>query len=505
MASTRQNISIHINDRDVLLADTDKYDDPRPNRLEIPIGAGASHGWFLMLKSDADAVLAAGTVDVTFKQSNTIGDITETVLRNMIVKSVEDFGAGGFDADTQVSLVEITDVRWIWQRRSSFQGQFNVPLRDGDVDPGGSGEGYEQNSLNNGEQYTWEEMLTEIWDAMAIDTYGPWPGRFTGQGTEPLSTPYDWKFQGVNAWQAIITILARIGKVIVYDPVSENFPFAVYDMGSTSPATTAAISALDPPLNVQFGGFGELSIKPEEVSVFSPTQTAPSKTVDGPPFGDEELYAKRWPSRDLGNVITRQIDTGSGGGILNVWSDMPDLNLGANTAQVETAADEIIAGVTGDISIGPLRQRLAGFAYVPLDATLKSLVFSYSVSLLSETGGAFTSFAAHPGEPTVGLYSRQRFLWWVDRLSPPSVQQYLKPSLPQINLVHHYLGETVDAINKNSSGDVRVLVGIGGSEPDPPETRSAVNLFADLEAEKRVVVLMYTRGGIGDLIIAGEC
>jgi len=506
MASIKQNISILIDDRDVLLADTDKYDDPRPNRLEIPIGAGASHGWFLMLKSDADAVREAGTVDVTFKQSNTIGDITETVLRNMIVKSVEDFGIGGFDADTQVAIVEITDVRWIWQRRSSLQNEFNVPLRGGDVDPGAagtdSGEGYKESSLDGGEQYTWEEMLEVIWATLTPE-YGPWPGTFTGSGTAPLSTPYDWKFQGVNAWQALITVLARIGKVIVYDPVSENSPFAIYDAGSTSPATTAAGNALGPPLNEQFGAPSLNSGIPAEMTVYFPSQDMSSDA------DDEELYVKRWDSADgSGASITRAIAQG-GGGVLNLWCDLPLLTNDAgeqNTAQIEVAADEMLIGFADDLAIVQNRKRFAGFAYVPLDATIKSFVFTYRVSLLSETGGAFSSLAAHPGEPTVGLYSRQRFLWWIDRMSPPSVQQYLKPSLPRVfgNII---FGKTVGPIDKGSSGQINIWTGPAGSETvsDPLETLNPHNHFADLDADKACIVVRDAYKIDGDLLIAGEC
>ncbi len=499
MPTITQQFEIQIDGRNVILSDTDNHDDPRPNRLEIPIGSGASHGWFLMLKQDANEVLAAGTVSVLFRQSDDQGNSTETVFRNMVVKSVEDFGPGGADAETEVALVEITDVRWIWQRRSALQAEFNVPLVGEDVDPGGvSGDGFKESSLKSGSPYTWEQMLQEIWDTLT-PVGAQWPGLPVGTAALILSQPYDWRFQGVNAWQAFNTVLARIGKVVVYDPTSANFPFAIRDMGAQHADTNNAINQLGPPLTEHFGATGLQSGIPGVLRVYPPTQTDLSEFED-----PTEVYQKRWHSEES-DVISRTF-TG-GGGILPVWSDLPNLTNDAgeqNTAQTEGAADEIFLGLADDLSIETHRQRFAGVAYIPLDGTRKSIVFTYVISSSSGTGGFFTTFASHPGEPTVGLYSGPRFRWWVDRLSPPHIQQYLRPSLPIPEEKNHYLGKTVNAISKLADG--RITVVKGNLDPvDPPEERQATNYFADLGADATVLCVKRVDNVGGDVIVAGEC
>lgn len=413
----RSSFQITLGGRPVLLANRDNYRDPRPNKMDIPIGEAASHGWFLMRSTDAEALVTAGSAILTIIE-NTDGKRTSLPLRSMIVKGAEQFGYGG---DKTVSLVELTDERWLWQRRSAMIGYYNL-------DPVASSKlyMYESTADGAGTPWTWDTMAADLWSKLSPSA-GAWPGLPIGLSL--TTEPVDWSLTGVNAWQALNTVLARIGCVVVFDPrKSVGFGrWSIQTLGSELAETNSKLDAAENRIAEQHPmPLADAIEKPAAIRVFFPVWAEhPGGERDTP-------HVQNWR---VENVYDRTIALGAGGsGTLPVWSDTPAeldffdaLN---NEAELIASANEIAAGIAADLAILSLRTRYIGLVAAPLDASTKSIRYAYSVSTATQTGGFFTTVMRHAGESTVGLRSTPRFRNWIDRLAPPNVNSYLQPTLP---------------------------------------------------------------------------
>ena len=199
------------------------------NSLYVPLGGYRARGWILLTYADYNSISGYGNFTLTVQSSGTTSALT---FNQLAIVNAECATTGVLaDADT-VYLVEITDQRGIisspWFELPTIS-YYNV------LAPAYPGT-YYTNSLNGGSAWTWNTMVQNLWNQIAL------LGTYPGLPVTPTGTPTNWNLNGVSAWKALTAMLSHIGCAISCD-LTQTSPYGIVQKGA-SDATYSELSAL---------------------------------------------------------------------------------------------------------------------------------------------------------------------------------------------------------------------------------------------------------------------
>lgn len=122
-------------------------------------------------------------------------------------------------------LVQLADERAVLAK-SSIDKLYNVRSLS-------SGE-YFSDSLNAGAEWTWQEMLDDIWGMLPTTETSP------TLPVTPDGTPEQFRFHCISAWAAYNQVLHRLGMQIIYNPIDwdasdtrSTWKYEIAEVGST--------------------------------------------------------------------------------------------------------------------------------------------------------------------------------------------------------------------------------------------------------------------------------
>lgn len=173
------------------------------NGFTCPLGQAPGRGRILMRRADLDAIDREALHDLVFRESQNV-----VTLKNLLIVRAVAI-TPGYRSDPQAAYwAEIADKRYLC-RGVPFDRSYNVRSA-----PGGD---YYSASLNAGSNWTWTDMVQNIWDA--VGKLGTWPGL----PVTPDGEPEGWQFFGSYAYDALGRILDRIGCALRLDPTTGVF------------------------------------------------------------------------------------------------------------------------------------------------------------------------------------------------------------------------------------------------------------------------------------------
>lgn len=250
------------------------------NRFILPKGKNPGIGWLLMLQKEFSEVDLDETNHVLrFEQGGP--DPQKLELKDLTIVKADAIYAPGIIVDGALYLVEITDKRHLFLM-SAINKDYNV------LSPDGSN--FFDDSLNGGSEFTWQEVLDDLWNFL------PTVRKPLAKGpqllVDPLNDfqlttdPQNLRFRGISAWEAINIVLDRLNYaaildfdgVIKYEPEWEDIFDTLAVVGTKSILDDAikASKALDVSLSQQ----GTVPRIPEKIRVFFPS-TEPATASGG--------------------------------------------------------------------------------------------------------------------------------------------------------------------------------------------------------------------------------
>lgn len=160
-----------------------------PNRFVLSRGFEPGFGWLLMTKKDLDALPTSFTIPLKFH----VGPKGNVALQveNLGVWSAEAILAGAVEDDKALYLVAIADKRIIAYGSPLGRG-YNILGRGKEVTMEASG--------NLGVDWTWAEMVEDIWTPSISALLGPLD---VSRAVFPSSVPTQFAFEGTSAWTAL--------------------------------------------------------------------------------------------------------------------------------------------------------------------------------------------------------------------------------------------------------------------------------------------------------------
>lgn len=189
----------------------------RANLFDCPLGAEPGRGAVLMAGEDFENLDLDTTYDLTFDVTNATGEGTSPVtLKNLVIVRAL-CAVAGSDPDSEGStiasdapyLIELADRRQLY-RGIPIDKAYNLRYGVGASEffPG---------TRNAGSDWTWQTLVTDIWTIIGkLGTGSTLP--FTPDGT-----PEGFDFYGSSAWDALDTVLTRIGCALKLDPLTDAF------------------------------------------------------------------------------------------------------------------------------------------------------------------------------------------------------------------------------------------------------------------------------------------
>lgn len=226
----------------------------KANSFSLPRGKWPGKGYFLMLKSDYDALdKSAFTHYVTF---NAPPDNVK-VERLIIVSAENILGGAQDEGPNDVLLVEVADVRWL-ARLSSVDKSYNRLAPDYS--------NFFANTSLGGTPYTWPQMVTELYQTL--------PSVFNGMdysaANAHLSAPLGFAFHGVSGWDALNRVIDHLDNVIYVDRTGKLW--IINGDNSASAFTTKATAQKGELLYHGRNAGNAYSFLPEKVRVFFPSR-----------------------------------------------------------------------------------------------------------------------------------------------------------------------------------------------------------------------------------------
>ena len=221
------------------------------NSLHNPLGEHYARGWLLMQRADLNAIdlNALNSLVWTFTdQENVPQRPPTTITAYGLVVTREPINltpSNTANDPSSLYLVEVSDVRWRVRNpyfSVAINRSYNVPSAGfggtndpsmqftGDAQNGGymagslnysdddaddtdePGDDDNFGSPNIGVLWTWQTMVTDIWEIMGTQL-GPAPDL----PFSPDINPEGFVFIGLSAWQALCTVLDRIGCAVQVD------------------------------------------------------------------------------------------------------------------------------------------------------------------------------------------------------------------------------------------------------------------------------------------------
>lgn len=131
--------------------------------------------------------------------------------------------------------VRVADIRRIW-RLYPFDSGINCPITPGDTK-------YSDDTSNGGAAWTWAKAWERLWAALPTgNAEGAPKGERPSLPVAPNGNPYDLRYWGMSAWDAIDDFLRRLGMALCYNPFDDKF--TIEKFGVTQEGLDNAIDSL---------------------------------------------------------------------------------------------------------------------------------------------------------------------------------------------------------------------------------------------------------------------
>jgi hypothetical protein len=177
----------------------------KANSFACPLGPTPGQGILLLLRATLDTLNLNANHDLVFWD----GIRPKVTLKNLVPVRAMCCTPGARGDRLAAYMLEITDKRWL-ASAYPIDAAYNVRSEAG-------GSSYFSATKNGGSAWTWAEMVQDIWET--ITPLGAWPGLpFT-----PHGTPEGFSFYGANAYDALNTVLDRLGCALYLDPLTDRF------------------------------------------------------------------------------------------------------------------------------------------------------------------------------------------------------------------------------------------------------------------------------------------
>jgi hypothetical protein len=373
------------------------------NGLTNPLGESPARGWFCLRRRDLNRIDLNGNHAVTLTD-----DANRSVtIRNLVFAS-EPFnltpGAAG-DTDA-VFLCEMADFRHLVAHPDlgvAINRQYNVRAADYSADATAATR-YHIASLDGGSVWTWQTMVTNIWNLMSS---------FLGTGSTlpvtPDGTPEDWKFSGTSAWRALNLILHHLGMAVRWNAAAASNAYSIVQIGATDTIAARAqtLSADQLIFDKEFIPVVRGQV-PGAVRVFFHKQFRR--------YGEEQTTPRssdQWALLNDYIVDVTSPDSSADPNVIHpLWASIPALmdkdGTVTNSAALDTHAAEVAAnyyrqlrgnggGRLHRIYTGILLQKPAQTAFQP-GSTIRGVVWRQDVMGIGtyQPGGLVTEIVRHP-------------------------------------------------------------------------------------------------------------
>jgi hypothetical protein len=171
-----------------------------------PVGPMPGKGYLLLLRRDLDNLDINERHDLVISSEN--GNIT---IKNLLIIKAVCLTPGMAGDKNSCYLVEVIDKRWS-AKNKPIEIQVNI------LAPNSKDE-YYKSSINPNTYlpWTWEEIIRHIWETN--DTLG----EFTSLPYTPSGTPQGYQFLGVDSYDALNVLLAKIHCSLRWNPQTDIF------------------------------------------------------------------------------------------------------------------------------------------------------------------------------------------------------------------------------------------------------------------------------------------
>lgn len=278
----------------------------RANSITSDIGKEPGVAWLLVPRSTA--AIVAGTTGINTRHTITwIDGSSSTQFREWVVASANAVGPDGDGA--AAFLIELRDIRQILKGSGAVTRRYNItdPMPEGTHT---SLRRDDPDTLNGGAQWTWQTMLADVWTFL--------PGI---AGTVPTLTwtpphkPQSWRFDGVNAWDAVFMILDACQSTLACNPMTGAISLVA--LGTPQTGLSAALTALSTKLLMDWQSVRSLGLSqyPAQIRVLFRGRTRTPNTV--------EQLDQDWHEWQAINTATG-LTGASGGRAIQIRSDLFD-------------------------------------------------------------------------------------------------------------------------------------------------------------------------------------
>lgn len=226
-----------------------------------PLGEEPGIAYCLLTRKQIDGLHApAATYPVRNLRYHTLsvdaGLPTKLIFKNLVYVDHKRVIHGKADDLNSLCLARFADPRWLLKNPAfavTCNKRYNVPAM-----AWGPGHYHDDSTDADGDPWTWETMLEDLWDLMGEDLgtgsasiLGAWPDLPTEPDTlidyEPDGIPENWNFVGVSAYAALNMVLRRINCQLRYDPTKllTQGAFTIVKVGNPDLTFTTAIRRLE--------------------------------------------------------------------------------------------------------------------------------------------------------------------------------------------------------------------------------------------------------------------
>lgn len=182
----------------------------KANSFSCPLGHIPGKGWILLLRSALDQLDLNTKYDLTFENIETSEKV---VIKQLLITKAVCLTPGITQDPNASYLVEVIDRRWSAMNKP-IEIQINILAPDSTLTY------YSSTVSPEGVPWTWEKVIEKVWNLN--ENLGDFPGLpYTPQGI-----PQGFQFIGVEAYQALNVLLAKINCALNYDPQEDLFSIA---------------------------------------------------------------------------------------------------------------------------------------------------------------------------------------------------------------------------------------------------------------------------------------
>lgn len=318
----------------------------RANSFRSPRGPLYGRGWVLLSYQDLQNLdLDATDHTLTFALDNsTVSFENLTVIKTEAILSRDEAGA------ESVYLLELVDCRY-YGKFTTVDRQYNVRFQEATI--GNSytpAQPYYLTTTNSGTAWTWQQMFEDLWERLPT-IFGSPPNT---SGLWDATTPEDYRFVGVNLWDAIQKICSDQSVVLSLLP-SGDFIAETLDVPNSTVEQTLNTAFQQDPVDASLDLEPVVGLAPSAIRVYFRAHYYPYQgdiTTDAHTVTEVEA----WELKPAWYIEVSATDAGyegatAPGTILGLWSsttalfDQNSPSSPYNNSALNTEANTIAAYV----------------------------------------------------------------------------------------------------------------------------------------------------------------